>query len=342
MSERSGKVQTVLGFIDPAELGHTQLHEHLLVTLIPALRREEAVGEEIRMENLGWNRRYWTSNPENLRLTSEEDAIEEMRDYKEAGGGAVVELSLTDIDRDPEGMARISKATGVHVIMGAGYYMLPYHPPEVESLSEEEIAERIVREVIEGVDGTGIKSGIIGEIGLDWPIRDNEAKVLRASARAQKETGAALNIHPGRNSAGPMEAMRIVMDSGGDPERTVMSHIDRTLFSLEDMLELAETGCYLEWDLFGHEASYYPLAPIDMPNDAVRVDYIIKLIEAGYRDKLLIAQDICTKVQLKKYGAEGYSHILKNVLPLMERKGMNEENIEILTVKNPARVLTFK
>ncbi|MBW2085240.1 MAG: TatD family hydrolase [Deltaproteobacteria bacterium] len=342
MSERSGKVQTVLGFIDPAELGYTQPHEHLLVILIPALQREEAVGEEIRMDNLGWNRQNWTSNPENLRVTSEEDLIEEMRDYKEAGGGAVVELSLTDIARDPEGMARISKATGVHVIMGAGYYVQPYHPPEVESMSEEEIAEEIVRDVIEGVDGTGIKSGIIGEIGLNWPIHDNEAKVLRASARAQQETGAALNIHPGRTSAGPMEAMRIVMDAGGDPERTVMSHIDRTLFSLEDMLELAQTGCYLEWDLFGHEASYYPLAPIDMPNDAVRIDYIIKLIEAGYRDKLLISQDICTKVQLKKYGTDGFSHILKNVLPMMERKGMSQEDIEIITVKNPARMLTFK
>jgi len=132
------------------------------------------------------------------------------------------------------------------------------------------------------------------------------------------------------------------MDAGGDPERTVMSHIDRTLFSLEDMLELAQTGCYLEWDLFGHEASYYPLAPIDMPNDAVRIDYIIKLIEAGYRDKLLISQDICTKVQLKKYGTDGFSHILKNVLPMMERKGMSQEDIEIITVKNPARMLTFK
>jgi phosphotriesterase-related protein len=78
-----------------------------------------------------------------------------------------------------------------------------------------------------------------------------------------------------------------------------------------------------------------------MPNDATRIDYLIKLIEAGYRDKLLISQDICTKIHLTKYGGEGYYHILENVIPMMEHKGINEEDIGALTVQNPARVLTF-
>lgn len=341
MSERSDKVQTVLGLIDPSELGHTQPHEHLLVNLIPAPQRDGAVGEKIRMDNLGWNRRHWTSNPENLRLTSEEDAIKELEDYKAAGGGAMVELSIIGIDRDPEAYGRVSKASGVHVVMGAGYYTSAYHPPEVESMSEEELAKVMVRDVVEGAQGTGIKSGIIGEIGLDWPVHDNEAKVLRAAARAQRETGASLNIHPGRSPAAPLDAIRIVREAGGDPERTVMSHMDRTLFNFNAMLDLAKTGCYLEWDLFGQESSYYPLAPIDMPNDHTRIDCIMKFIEAGFRNKLLISQDICTKIHTMKFGGEGYGHILKNILPMMKQKGMSDEDIEALTIKNPARVLTF-
>jgi phosphotriesterase-related protein len=151
------------------------------------------------------------------------------------------------------------------------YYVSTHHPPEVAELAEAELAEHIARDILEGVDDTGIKSGLIGEIGLTWPVDDNEAKALRAAAKAQVKTGGALMIHPGRDPRGPMDAIRIVREAGGDPERTIMCHIDRTLFSVEDMLELAATGCYLEWDLFGQESCFYPLATIDMPNDAIRI-----------------------------------------------------------------------
>jgi phosphotriesterase-related protein len=340
MGEQSGKVQTVLGLVEPSALGHTQPHEHLLVSLLPPGLRD-AAADPIRLETLGNLRRNWTSNPDNLSLTSEAAATEEMHGYKAAGGGTIVDVTCDDMARTPEQLARISRTTGVHVVMGSGYYVAPNHPAEVENSSEEELAERIGRDVVEGVGDTGIKSGIVGEIGLSWPVEDNEAKALRAAAIAQRATGAALNVHPGRDSAAPLDAVRIVREAGGDPDRTIISHIDRTLFSIEAMLELAATGCYLEFDLFGQESSFYPLAPIDLPNDAARVNYLIQLIAAGYRDQLLISQDICTKTRLTRYGGEGYCHILENVLPLMERKGMSSEDIDALVVGNPARILTF-
>ena len=165
--------------------------------------------------------------------------------------------------------------------------------------------------------------------------------MLRAAAMAQTKLGAALNIHPGRDSKAPSDAIRIVKEAGGNPERTVMSHIERTLFSLDDILALAETGCYLEFDLFAQECSYYPIADIDMPNDATRVDYLISLIERGYRDKLLMSLDICHKTQLARYGGDGYNHILDNVLPIMGRKGMSKDDIDALTVRNPANMLAL-
>lgn len=347
MSERTGKVQTVLGLVEPAALGHTQTHEHLLIDLAP--RTNEPLpaslmgraAEPPRLENYSWMRRHWNLNHDNHRLTSETDAIDEMLRYRAAGGGALVDATSIGIARDPVGLARIARATGVHIIMGAGYYLASYQPPEVEAAAEAQLAERIVRDVVEGVDGTGIRSGIIGEIGLSWPVHPNEAKALRAAARAQQVTGAALLIHPGRGEPAPLDAMRRVVDAGGDPARTIMSHIDRTLFRLDDMVELARTGCYVELDLFGQESSYYPLAPIDMPNDATRVTYLIGLIEAGYRDKLVIAQDICKKVNTTRYGGEGYSHILENVVPLMRRKGMTQADMDAILVHNPARILAF-
>jgi len=341
MSGRAGKIQTVLGHVDPTELGFTQTHEHILVSLIPGPLRKDYVGEPITLENVGHLRRNWLANPDNLNLTSEVEAIEELKRFKDSGGGTIVDLSVIDIGRDPEGLARISRAVDVHIVMGTGYYTAGFHPPEIESLSEEAIADIFVNEFRNGVGDTGIKPGIIGEIGMDWPLYEGEAKVLRAAAMAQAEVGAALNIHPGRDSAAPLDAIRIVKEAGGDPERTVMSHIERTLFSLDDILELAETGCYLEFDLFAQECSYYPIADIDMPNDATRVDYLIGLIERGYRDKLLVSLDICHKTQLARYGGDGYSHILENVLPIMGRKHMNKDDIEALTVRNPARMLAL-
>ena len=165
--------------------------------------------------------------------------------------------------------------------------------------------------------------------------------MLRAAARAQAATGAALLIHPGRDPAAPLDAVRRAREAGGDSRRTIMSHVDRTLFSLDAMRALAAEGCYVELDLFGQESSYYPLAPIDMPNDATRVDYLRGLIEAGYRDQLVIAQDICNKAHTTGYGGEGYTHILENVVPLMRRKGLGQDDLAAILVRNPARVLAF-
>ncbi len=340
MSERKGKVQTVLGLIEPSALGYTQPHEHLFVNLLPPPYKD-LTGEEITLQNYGKNRIHSLGNAENLRLTSRQDAVNEMRLYKEAGGDSIVDLTVTGLDRDPRLLAAISKESGVAVVMGCGWYQSEYHPPEVETMSEEELAGVMIRDVVEGADGTGTRAGIVGEIGLTYPMHKNESKVLRAAALAQLRTGASLNIHPGRDSRSPGEALSVVKEAGGDISRTVISHIDRTLFAVDDMVRLAESGCYLEFDLFGQESSYYPPAPIDMPNDATRVNYLMALIERGFGEKLLISQDICQKIHITRYGGEGYAHILQTVLPVMKRKGMSDREVQALTVDNPARMLTF-
>lgn len=340
MTAMTGKVQTVTGLIEPSAMGYTLAHEHLLANICPPEDRGLPEGP-LTLDKLGSDRRHWDRNPLNARLESEPEAIEEMRQFKAAGGGTVVEVTSIGLRRDPAGLQRIAEASGVNIVMGASYYVHHYHPPEVAGMSEGQITERIVRDVRDGVDDTGVRAGIIGEVGLFWPVHADEVKVLRASAVAQKETGAPLMIHPGRDPAAPLDAISVVKEAGGDPSRTIMAHIDRTLFQREDMLALAETGCYLEFDLFGHESSYYPLAPIDMPNDATRIDHLMALIEAGYRDRLLVAHDICHKHRMRKYGGDGYSHLLENVLPVMRRKGMSDDDVQALFAANPARIMAF-
>lgn len=349
----AGMIQTVLGDVDPSSSGVTLSHEHLLVSLTDWPRTDRQVErdqqdhadtraiEAISLENVSWVRRHRELCVDNLRLDDEDVIIDEVLRFKRAGGGAIVELSIVDLRRNPEGMARISRGTGIHVIAGSGHYVNDAHPLDMDARTEEQLTKEIVGDITRGIEGTTIKAGIIGEIGCSAPMTHNERKSLRAAARAQRATGAAINIHPGRSERAPFEAIEVLLDSGGDPARTIMSHIDRTLFDQRDMIDLAGTGCYIEFDLFGQESSYYALAPIDMPNDAMRINHLQRLIAEGFGDKLLVSQDVCHKTDLVKYGGTGYAHIVENVIPVMKRKGMTESQIESILVHNPARVLTM-
>lgn len=347
MSELSGKVQTVLGSIDAGDLGVTLTHEHLLVDLARVFHEPEEASnlgfalQPVSMDNLWWVRHNWASNRDNHRLLDEETAIKEASRYQRAGGVSLVDATSVRIGRDPLGLARIARATGLNVIMGSGYYVDEFHPQDMDAKSEDDIVEEIVGDLAEGVGDTGIKAGVIGEIGCSWPLTDNERKSLMAAARAQRLTGAPLLIHPGRNPQAPLAIMEIVKEAGGVARRTLMSHIDRTIFDFETLDQLAETGCYIEYDLFGSESTHYPLSPIDMPNDGKRLDYILHLRDEGRLDQVLMAHDICYKTRLTRYGGHGYAHILENVVPIMRRKGLSPEEISHILVDNTARALAF-
>jgi phosphotriesterase-related protein len=354
----SGKVQTVLGDINPSSLGITLFHEHLLsLFFAPPVEQDSSnniklgnqsnvpqdpkANQPITLENAGWIRRYGSIHPDNFGLQDEAILVDEVRLFKNSGGGTIVDATLPVMGRDPAGLARISKATGVHVLAGCGHYVSDYHPIDMDNKSEEYLINEIIQDVTKGCQNTKIKAGIIGEIGCSSPITKNEQKSLSAASKAQILTGAPLLIHSGRSVNAPFEAMKIVIEAGGDPQRTIISHIDRTLFDQQSMVQLAELGCYLGFDLFGHEISYYRPSPIDMPNDAKRIDHIQGLISNGYLDKLLISHDIGHNIKLTKFGGYGYSHIIENVMPIMKRKGMTQKQIMSIVVDNTARILTM-
>ncbi|HEY50986.1 MAG TPA: hypothetical protein G4O20_04190, partial [Dehalococcoidia bacterium] len=246
------------------------------------------------------------------------------------------------IGQDPQAMARIARATGLNIIMGTGYYTMDSGCAEVLARkTEDEIYQDIINDIMTGTDG--ICAGIIGEIGADsWPLHDIEIKSLRAAAKAQRATGAGLTIHPGRLDESPLQIVDVVKKAGADMSRVVIEHIDRTAYTFETMVEIAKAGCYLEFDCFSMEG-YYPrrYGVFDIPNDAQRVNYIIRLIEMGYLNQILIATDTAMKYRLMAYGGPGYAHIPENVIPWMRDKGMPEEVIRTITEENPKRILTF-
>jgi phosphotriesterase-related protein len=347
--ELTGKVQTVLGIIDGDSLGVTLPHEHLLTDLAayfvePAEASQRKLAHEpVRLENLYWVKPHCQSNVDNMKLTDIQLAIKEAMLYKLAGGDTIVELTNIGLHRDPLGLACIARATGLNIVMGAGYYIGASHPLELATRTEQEIAEEIVRDIMVGVDRTEVRAGVIGEIGCSLPLENGERKVLRASAAAQQETGAALYIHPSPHDDLVLEIIKILGDAGADLSRTIISHVDNFCFSRTTRHGIADAGCYLEYDCFGYPGLFplYQGRVLDTPSPTQRINDITQLIADGYLDQILISSDTCHKHQLVNYGGYGYAHILRDIVPLMRNKGMSDEQIHTLLVENPKRVLPF-
>lgn len=343
------KAQTVLGLARAEDLGITLPHEHLLIDMkIWFVEPEEAeqnklAYQPVGIETLSWIMYHQYNNLDNLQLLDEDLAVAEAMLFKKEGGGTIVDVTSAGLSRDLPALKRISRATGLNIVIGSGYYVTSgKESRDFDGKTEDEIAEEIVADILIGACNTEIRAGIIGEIGCSWPLQDREKKSLRACARAQKRTGAAITIHPGRHENSPMEIIRVLDDGGADISRVIMGHIDRTGFLPATRHDIAKTGCYLEYDIFGGNP-FYPLhfGVFDRPCDRERIEQIMELIDKGYVKQILISQDTCLKSKLVRYGGQGYAHILRNILPQMSARGISEEQIRTIMVENPSRFLCF-
>ena len=345
-----GMVQTVLGPIPPEGLGVTLPHEHLLIDeRIMYKQPSEASGSARAPEELAPSNLYeltcnWKSSLDNL-LLDEESARRDAELYRLEGGQAIVDVTPRNLGRNPPGLQSISKATGLHVIMGAGYYGGNTQPAELASKSEEDIAEEIAREVTVGVGETQVRAGVIGEIGCSWPMTPGETKVLGGAAEAAKRTGACLIIHPGLDPEAPLAHLAAVEKRGLDPRRVVMAHMDHIDHDRCDtrwLASIAETGCFLAFDHFGKEISYYPEeSRYEIVSDAERIRRILWLIERGHGKQIHLSQDIALKVKLVQFGGFGYRHILRRVVPRLRRLGLSAADVQMLIVENPARAFAI-
>jgi phosphotriesterase-related protein len=339
--------QTVRGPVPCSELGRVLPHEHLLIDLRhvtfqePADERGRVLAREpIALPNLGWVRRHWTSSLDNLHQLDESLATEELRAFAESGGGTLVDATVPGIGRDAAALRRISEATGVHIVMGAGSYVEPTHPPDVRALDGAGLRDRVVSEWRDGVDGTGIRPGLIGEVGCSWPLHPRERVALGAMAEAQGVTGLPVMIHPGRDPRAVGEILQVFVAAGGDPTRLIMAHLDRGITPHEELVELTGMGVFVELDCFGLESSLFPPnARMATLSDAQRLDIVRRLLDAGAGDHVLLAHDICQKHRLTAFGGHGFGHLAGEILPWMLQRGFTESEVSLLFVENPARAL---
>jgi len=321
MRRMTAFVQTVLGRINPGEIGFTLPHEHTQCHLWRIPERFD----------------YWE-------LTPDEDLVAaELGRFRAAGGSCVVDVTLPGIGRDPAWLRRIAQRTGLHVVMGTGWYREPYYPPEalIDRRSAEDLADQMILEFEDGVagsegpDGTRVRPGIIGEIGVHKPwVSAQEERVLRAAGLAARATGMAVTTHAVMSPVG-LRQLDILEQAGADPSRVVISHTD-SYPVLAHWLAIAERGASIECDFLG-----MAFTPMERKGEPRVIELILELLERGHGDRILLSQDVCDNSQLVFYGGNGYAYLAEQFLPRLVERGVGEADIRRLTVDNPRRILAI-
>jgi len=355
--EDEGQIVTVEGPVDPHDVGPILPHEHVFGDFsdkfdLPgsAVDRSTARGQ-ITLEDLSWIRNNLVSHEATLRLDSMTDAVEEVARFHRAGGDLVVDVTPKNVGGDPERVRAVGRETGIQFVHGTAFYVHYSHPDRVSDMGVDEVADEFVSDVLEGIDDTGVRAGIVGEIGASERIRPEEEKCIRAGARAARRTGAPLSIHPPfhRDEEDPTSkralwCLDLAEEEGLPPDRVILCHRDQSKWLESDLRyqkEIASRGAYVEFDLFGHPEAYHELVDDAQPGDLDRVRYVEEMVAAGHEDRLLLSHDVFVKTALRRYGGHGYGHLLENVIPMLRTRGMDEETLERLMVDNPRSVLTF-
>jgi len=298
-------IMTVCGPILSEQAGVTLAHEHLLCDLWGIVQSYDAI------------------------LDDEELAARELQDYRDLGGRLLVDVTSHGLGRNPEALRRISERTGVHVVMGTGWYRERLYPPYVYEMDANALAGLLINELSQGVDGTSIRAGVIGEIGTDrHHISPAEERVFRACARAQRRTGVAITTHTTHFGELALEQIALLREEGVPADRIVISHLGDRL-DTKGLLAIAVQGVFLSIDNIGFEGDGYP-------SDSVRAKNVALLITEGHLHQVLLSSDICHKHHLRAYGGKGYGHVIRTFLPTLMEMGVSRDCIYRMTVANPA------
>ncbi len=307
-------VLTVTGPIPPDRVGPTLPHEHTACSAERLRFREELVAFTPSLDLM----------------------TEELRDFRRRGGSCVVDLTPPGLGRDPLWLRALATRTGLHLVMAAGWYRESHYPPEagIDRRTVDELADELVAEVAHGVEGTGIRPGIFGEIGTDhaW-VSPREERVHRAVARAALETGLAVVTHSMRSPVA-LAQLRIFEEEGLDPGRVVIGHADSTP-DLDHHLALLDRGANLCFDLLGRTDG------AAQAREAQLVEIIVELLERGFSDRVMLSHDVFSDDQLKAYGGNGYAYVTQHFLPHLRTAAVGEGEIACMTIDNPRRLLTI-
>ncbi len=311
-------VETVTGPVAASELGFTLSHEHVIVGF-PGIKQTYP-------ELMDWD-------------GIESGGISKLSEARAEGLQSIMDATPFELGRDVLMLKRVSEGSGVNIIASTGTYV--DIPRLIWFTHPDRMAAVYIREITEGIEGTGIKAGMIKVADNNFELSDAEVMVLRAASRASNETGIPITTHTQPQNRVGEPQWRIFAEEGVDPARVCIGHSsDSTEF---DYLEgLAREGVFLGMDeLPGHQLNEPWREKCDM---------IKRLIDAGFAGQLMLSHDWSVKLhpddswgaseeKHKLVNPDDYAFIGRNVLPYLREQGVDEEAIRLMTVENPRRFL---
>jgi len=301
-------IRTVTGDINDNDLGNTLAHEHLYFDL-----------RRVRNDNDSFIVEY-------------SDIEEELKEIKRLGINTIVEVSTIDMQRDVVKLKEISQKSGVNIIASTGFYLQEYHSDKLKEMSIEEIANIFIKEITIGIDNTGIKAGVIGEIATSLnTIYPSERKVFEAAAIASNYCGCAITTHC-QNGTMALEQIELFRKYNVNLSKVVLGHMDLNL-DKDYLVSILKTGVNIGFDTFG-KTSYN--------SDEDRISMLIQLIELGFENQIVLSQDISRKSYLKELGGVGYDHISKTFNSMLFSKVINQNLLNKLLIENPKRIFSIK
>lgn len=254
-----------------------------------------------------------------------EAVITEFKQLYEYGVRNIIDVTNIGMGRNVNVIEQIEKATNIQIISATGFYQDKFLPSYIEEMSIEEIAQIMIKEINEGIDGTTRKAQIIGEIGTSKnQMTTCEAKVFEAAIIAHLQTGVKITTHTTLGTYAH-EQVEFFQKRGVNLQNVMIGHTD-LICEADYIMPLLEAGVYLEFDTIG-KASYMP--------DSKRIELLTLIERAGYTDKICLSLDITRKSHLRKNQGIGYSYLFETFLPMCEVAGISSDFIQKMLVTNP-------
>ena len=253
------------------------------------------------------------------------------KDLKEAYGYGVrniVDMTNQSMGRAPGHVKRLMEETGMNIIMSTGHYLEKFIDPDIMDRTPENIAEEAVRDLTQGIDGSDMKAGVIGEIAWchEGPL-EKELRSWEGMCIAAQRTGAIVSTHPSRGVQQIPQAEYLIAH-GIAPERIVIGHIE---FYPDDeaLKKLLGMGVNIGLDMIGKKSGR---------GDEYRADTVRKIKEWGCLDQTVLSMDICRIEDLRSAGGYGYAYFFESFIPELKKRGITEEDIELMLRHNPERI----
>ena len=326
-TDHTGTVETALGSRDVNSLGVTLSHEHLFINLMRERRGDGLI------------------NDENL-------VAQEVDSFAQQGGSTIIDLTSAELTegalveadpahrtdvlgstRDPanvRAIQRVSRATGVNVVLGTGRYRDPFLDRRlVDRAGVSGLADEWVTDLEHGFADTGVRAGLIGEVGCDgWFISATEERCLRAAARAHLRTGVPIYTHAARWEVG-LAQLDLLKECGVHPSRVAIGHVD-TVPSVGYALEIARRGAFVGLDTVYSQTL--------VPGVLERLG---ALVAAGHSEKVLLSHDVCVMSQLASRGGPGFGLVTGALQQAVAAAAiLDADGYREVLIANPRRLLT--